>query len=67
MLGFVRKAPMNGGDCNEKDLQERTSGKKRETSAYPSYEPVSNWNDDANFGEGREWQHRYRTDRKSVV
>lgn len=56
MLGFARKALMNGGDCNEKILQERTSKKKREAVTCPSYERLPDWNDDSDYSKGREWQ-----------
>ena len=61
MLGFARKALMNGGDCNEKILQERTSKKKREAVACPSYERLPDWNNDSDYSKGREWQHGNRT------
>lgn len=58
---MLTKAPENGGDGNGEILQERTSGKKREAVAGPSYEPVPDRNDASDFGKGREWQPGYRT------
>ena len=52
---------MNGGDCNERILQERTYERKWEAVACHSYEHLPDWNDDSDFGKGRDrWDTEIR-------
>ena len=60
MSGFG-ESPKNGGDCNEKILQEGTSKKKREAVSCHSFERLSDWNDASDYSKGRGEQHRNRT------